>query len=119
MVFLTLAHHFGWGRHFFYLTDEERVMSMEMEFISEPVGKIFVSFASSPRGDRRIVLRIAYTFRRHHDLNARPSFLYLLDVPTFRHHTAEKGIPLVPDCREFGSQLDDLHYDLHTMWGCQ
>jgi len=41
MVLLTLAHHFGWGRHFFYLTDEERVMSMEMEFISEPVGKNF------------------------------------------------------------------------------
>ena len=39
MMFLTLSHHFGLGRHFFYLDDYERVKAMEMEFISEPFGK--------------------------------------------------------------------------------
>ncbi len=39
MIFLQLSHKYGLGRHFFYLTPYEKVMAMEMEFISEPFGK--------------------------------------------------------------------------------
>ncbi|CZR65028.1 related to integral membrane protein PTH11 [Phialocephala subalpina] len=38
ILFITISHHFGWGRHFFYLDDYKKVTSMEMEFISEPFG---------------------------------------------------------------------------------
>jgi hypothetical protein len=34
----TLAFTHGWGRHFFFLTDEQRVNAMEFVFVSEPFG---------------------------------------------------------------------------------
>jgi hypothetical protein len=34
----TLAFTHGWGRHFFYLDDSQRVKAMEMVFVSEPFG---------------------------------------------------------------------------------
>ena len=43
VIFLTLSHHYGLGRHFFYLDDVLRVKSQEMEFISEPFGKDFLN----------------------------------------------------------------------------
>ncbi|PMD22568.1 hypothetical protein NA56DRAFT_90841 [Hyaloscypha hepaticicola] len=33
----TLAFTHGWGRHFFFLTDEQRVNAMEFVFVSEPM----------------------------------------------------------------------------------
>ena len=42
IIFLTISHHYGLGRHFFFLTDFERVKAMEMEFISEPFGENFM-----------------------------------------------------------------------------
>jgi hypothetical protein len=39
MAFLTVSHHYGLGRHFYYLSDVLRVKAMEWEFISEPWGK--------------------------------------------------------------------------------
>jgi hypothetical protein len=36
---LTIAHHYGFGRHFFYLTAPERVKSQQFTFINEPLGK--------------------------------------------------------------------------------
>ncbi|KAF8849911.1 hypothetical protein BDZ45DRAFT_603606 [Acephala macrosclerotiorum] len=44
MIFITLSHHFGWGRHFFYLDDYQKVTSMEMEFIAEPFGILCSTF---------------------------------------------------------------------------
>jgi hypothetical protein len=35
----TVAYSKGWGRHFFYLDDYQRVHAMEMVFVSEPLGK--------------------------------------------------------------------------------
>jgi hypothetical protein len=40
IVMQTIAHHHGWGRHFFYLTNEQRTTSMEFIFVSEPLGKL-------------------------------------------------------------------------------
>lgn len=34
----TLAFTHGWGRHFFFLSDDQRVNAMEMVFVSEPLG---------------------------------------------------------------------------------
>ena len=38
-IVLTIAHHYGFGRHFFYLTSTERVDSQRLTFINEPLGK--------------------------------------------------------------------------------
>jgi Na+(H+)/acetate symporter ActP len=35
----TLAFTHGWGRHFFFLSDIQRVKAMEMVFVSEPLGR--------------------------------------------------------------------------------
>jgi hypothetical protein len=35
----TLAFTHGWGRHFFFLSDTEKVNAMEMVFVSEPLGR--------------------------------------------------------------------------------
>jgi hypothetical protein len=35
---LTVSHHYGLGRHFFFLDDILRVKAMEWEFIAEPFG---------------------------------------------------------------------------------
>jgi hypothetical protein len=37
----TNAHHHGWGRHFFFLTNEQRTTSMEFIFVSEPLGNSY------------------------------------------------------------------------------
>jgi hypothetical protein len=35
----TVAFSKGWGRHFFYLDDTQRINAMEAVFVSEPLGK--------------------------------------------------------------------------------
>ncbi|RFU34906.1 hypothetical protein B7463_g1500, partial [Scytalidium lignicola] len=40
MSLLTVSHHYGLGRHFFYLSDVLRVKAMEWEFIAEPFGPL-------------------------------------------------------------------------------
>ena len=35
----TLAFTHGWGRHFFFLSDSQKVNAMEMVFVSEPLGR--------------------------------------------------------------------------------
>lgn len=37
-IMLTIAHGYGFGRHFFFLTGHERVMSGMYTFINEPLG---------------------------------------------------------------------------------
>jgi hypothetical protein len=39
MTMQTLAFTHGWGRHFFFLSDTEKVNAMEMVFVSEPLGR--------------------------------------------------------------------------------
>ena len=34
-----MSHHYGLGRHFFYLSDDLKLKAMEWEFIAEPFGK--------------------------------------------------------------------------------
>jgi hypothetical protein len=43
---LTVSHHYGLGRHFFFLDDVMKVKAMEWEFIAEPFG-IQVSMVGS------------------------------------------------------------------------
>jgi hypothetical protein len=44
----TLAFTHGWGRHFFFLTDEQRVNAMEFVFVSEPMGAFNPSLTIIP-----------------------------------------------------------------------
>jgi hypothetical protein len=37
LIMQTLAFTHGWGRHFFFLSDTQRVNAMEMVFVSEPM----------------------------------------------------------------------------------
>jgi hypothetical protein len=43
LIMQTLAFTHGWGRHFFYLSDTQRVNAMEMVFVSEPMGKFHLA----------------------------------------------------------------------------
>jgi hypothetical protein len=47
LYIFTYAHsyHWGLGRHFFYLTPQERQQAMRFDFASQPVGMLSFSFS--------------------------------------------------------------------------
>lgn len=40
---MTIAHDYGFGRHFFFLTPLEKILSQKYTFINEPLGKIMLN----------------------------------------------------------------------------
>jgi len=110
IIMQTIAHHHGWGRHFFFLTNEQRTTSMEFIFVSEPLGKSCLTpFQHCHDTDGNYSNHVQHTW---------PRFIHHPHVPTFRKHKVQTMGFILPRRRTTHCKPLHLHHHLYPVWRC-
>lgn len=86
LITLTIQHHYGLGRHFFYLNQHQRVMALKYSFSGQPLGILFHVYVQQPL----IMLRNG----RNHGSDIRTQRVVRDDAAIVWHQQNKKMDPL-------------------------